>query len=121
MKYYKPNNDCTRYNSLSCTGQLVNIKNLFPCNICNLSILTQTTFSNFIETQSESLQPVAFSSGFTINFMTSSRLAPGTTGHIYFRFNYLNNYANYLTNYYANNYTGSDYSSARLVRRVLVS
>ena len=59
MKYYKPNNDCTRVNSTSCTGQVVNTTNLFPCNICNLSILTQTTFSNFIETQSESLQPVA--------------------------------------------------------------
>ena len=120
MKYYKPNNDCTRVNSTSCTGQVSDTKNLFPCNICNLSILTQTTFSNFIETQSESLQPVAFSSGFTIFFMTSSRGSTASGGYMYFRFNHLNTYANYFSNAYGI-YTGSNYSSARLVRRVLVS
>ena len=120
MKHFKPNNMCSKSSSSSCNGQTVNTKNLFPCNVCNLSTLSQTTFNIFKETQVESLQPAASSNPYLL-FLTSSGNGVNTLGFVYFQYKgTTTSETNQIRSGYS--FLSSEYiTSARLVRRVLVS
>ena len=122
-KYFKPDTLCTiTTNQLNCTGQQLTSLNLIPCNSCDLSNVQQTTYSTFIEKQSESFKPFNNIEWNQSLFYTSSNNFPtGHAGFIMMTFKYgtLNGYQNYISTGYP--YDGSFYPVSRLVRRVLVS
>ena len=119
-RYFKPNDLCTITNGVTtCTGQLVNTTNLYPCNVCDLSTINSiTVFNSFKETQSESFKTYLNSSTSVYFFYTSTRFNTGAVSVYGYKGSSVG-YTNQIIS--LNAYYSHHTTTTRLVRRVLVS